>query len=307
MPREILTQYETDQESFLLNRLIAQALPAGVYAGYDATLGNTMELVFQHASTGKKSVNIDNSETVRRGLIFTKHGCAIFEPDAFSLNISPTGATARRDAIYLEHNFVEEEGGSDAQYGVIEGFISEEAPFEEAIGTNRVLIATLFLPANTTALNASGVVYTPYRKNDLAKMQILIDTLFANKYDKEQNDMYVLQEADYGEGWFYDTDNNPKRPTVTRTQDDILSLTGEVVLIDSGVGNEVVFVLPTGYRPTRVVNIPILIVRSGAFLQQVLTVFVNGEARITGFYVPYTKQTDDIILLENIQFKVFAI
>ena len=301
MPRQILTQYETDQESFLLNRLIAQALPPGVYAGYEPVLGNTMELVFQHPLSGKKITNQDNTQTARQGLVITKHGVCIFEPDTIGITITPTTTSTRLDAIYIEHNFVASEGGADATYGVIQNFDAGSLTAEEAVGNNRILIGLLFLPASTSALNGTGVVFTSYKKNDLSKLQVLIDSLFSQKYDKEQAEPYVLTSLEYGDGWTYDTANINNRVTAQVTQDNYLRLSGELLLDDAGAANDIVFILPEGYRPNRFLQVPITIIKSSSFVPHLLSFYINGEVRVNSTIVAYSKADGDRISLDNIQ------
>lgn len=246
MAQERLQEWNTQDKSFNLNKMFMQSLPAGLYFGFDVVLGGTMTLTYNHNTTGKQFVNVNQTLTSKQGVIVSRQGVQIFETDTINLPIATTGVNARRDAIVCVHSYIETTGGQSASYSVKQNI----GAGEPILLNNETLIAILELPANCSALNQIGVNYLERRKlnfdiikNKLDALDVDVTNLQEDKYDKIQP---IAQNVTFETGW--DVAFPGQTPVMYRKDQ-----RGRVYLQGAAIYNSApgltIFKLPIGFRP----------------------------------------------------------
>jgi hypothetical protein len=280
MAQERNVEFNELDSSFELGKMFLQALPAGLYYGFDAVLGASMNLTYNHDTTGKSFVLVNGSTTSKKGVIVSNQGVQIYEDAVSSLTITPTSATARRDAIICTHQYVESAGGQAATYSVLPN-IGSGVP---SLTAYQVLIGILDLPANCTALNQTGVTYTEYRKLNFNTIQELLvgidsrlDAVENEKYDKEQPDAINVNFEPHWANAFPVGQSNVK---YRKEQNGRVTLSGAAIYNStSGLGT--IFNLPLGFRPSPdVVNHRSAIITSSGELK-VLNILPNGDVQFS--------------------------
>ena len=153
--------YEAEDATFDLSRAFVGITLPGVYRGFDVTLDATLVLKLTHSITGYTETSLLGVASDKRGLIVSKQGVIITEDDAETLPISVGFAQPRIDIIIVEHEFTEVNGGTTAVYSVVQGSPGF-GPVPPALPNpeKQVKIGELYIPANITALNDVGVVWT---------------------------------------------------------------------------------------------------------------------------------------------------
>lgn len=167
MAQFIFFNWQDDDSTKNLNHRSLGKVEPGLYRGFDpdfVTPGG-MQLRLKHSDTGFDITLFDPpTYTVeKRGAIMSKQGVEIHENDNLDLPISPGDATHPRiDLIVCEHEYVDVQGASQAIYYVIEGVPSATpvAPVVPNPTQIKLVLGTLYVPANTTALTDAGVTYT---------------------------------------------------------------------------------------------------------------------------------------------------
>ncbi|CAB4185271.1 hypothetical protein UFOVP1492_91 [uncultured Caudovirales phage] len=162
MAQQLLWSWTDDDSTFNLNRRDVGILEPGLYRGFDASLPGSMTLSLVHTVNGALHIEIDLSPVPNIGVVLSRQGVVVKEDAAILLVISPNNsANPRIDLIVMLHEYVEVSGGQPATYAVIQGTASA-TPVPPFLNdpARQVILGELYLPGNTTALNAEGVVYT---------------------------------------------------------------------------------------------------------------------------------------------------
>jgi hypothetical protein len=292
MIQERSVEYRTQDSSYKINRHALAGLPAGLYAGFDPTLGATMDLVLHHNDTGFVETDLTNTLLPTKGVVVSRQGVRVYEPDTITLPITPTTVTGRRDAIVMEHTYIEVAGGQSATFTVIEG-----VPESPTLAPNQVLLGLLLLPANCTALNQSGVDYTPYRILDLKEVGNTLNT----KYDKIQSDIYTVPDGDYSAQW--EADSLASKFRVLQTQSGEIRFAGRI----KALASPTTFFLSVenqAYLPTIRSKFVAHVVR-GTSIFPILVEFIGTDFMTLSIASDYAPQQDDVVHFDNISFPNF--
>jgi hypothetical protein len=180
MAQQRLFEFEAPDSTFDLNSRFATIAPGGLYYGFDAVRGASMNLGFNHLTTGQNYVNDNLSLTDKLGVVITKQGVEIRIGTVASLPINTTAGVTRKDAVILEHGYVLSTGGNPASISVL-----ENVTLPLTLASNQVLLGILELPINCTALNQSGVVYT---RSEKPKFAYAGDVDLSGYYTKDESD-----------------------------------------------------------------------------------------------------------------------
>lgn len=156
---KVFWKYKEDDSTALLNEIFAGLLPAGVYTGYDATLGSSMILTLSHHNAFVETDLAGNQ--IKRGVIRTKQGVLIAEEDNVSFNITPTGSQGRIDVVYLQHQYQQLISAPMPFYGILEGTPSANPTPPNLTSPFHVKIGELLLPPNCTSLNQAVWIKEP--------------------------------------------------------------------------------------------------------------------------------------------------
>jgi hypothetical protein len=156
--------YKDDDLTWDLNRWRLGMDKEGLYVGFDAVLGATMNLTLNHAATGHAGIAQNLAVEPKAGMVVSTQGAVVRDDTVLSFPINPTGAGEYRvDVVYMEHEYVPTIGGTFATYGVVQGTASigifgitlPALPSPK----KQVIIGYLILPPNTIALNQLNVKY----------------------------------------------------------------------------------------------------------------------------------------------------
>lgn len=151
--------WQDEDSTFELSQWRLGIIDAGLYRGFDrpAVFPPTMRLTLNHSTTGARRTNIDRTLSSLFGVLVTKQGVVVRQDGAISVTIDPS-TTARTDLIIFEHEYKEIAGGIDGVYKVIKGTGANVPTLDNP--NIQIILGYLYLPANTTKLNAAGVTYT---------------------------------------------------------------------------------------------------------------------------------------------------
>jgi hypothetical protein len=190
------TEYLSDDDSFQFNSFLIGLIPAGLYRGFDFTPTNNLFLSLNHNTTGYQSPKLNGTLSSKTGVIRSKQGVLITEDTPISIQVNANStANPRIDLVVCEHQYQLIAGGVDAEYFIIQGTPSiNPAP---PILTNpnfQVIIGELYLPANTSVLDATGVIYTRPQlpelgNNNLQEQQ----TILQQNFNTLQENFITLQ------------------------------------------------------------------------------------------------------------------
>ena len=233
MAQRIYFNYQDNDSTFDLNFAQLGIADAGRYRGFDGVLGAGLTLTLNHLTTGVEKVKEDLSTQIY-GVWKTKQGGLITETDAISLPISAGDATFDRiDLIVGQHEYIQVAGGTAAVYSVIQGTPAAN-PVAPALSlpNRQVILGQIYVPANTTDLNGTGVVYTqadtPYFAGN-SGVALINQT---NTFTAVQNFQNAIQEG-YGQAVFVGSD----------------------IRLEDGLGNpdntKNVYFMPTTANPTQ--------------------------------------------------------
>lgn len=255
MAQQRLFEFEAPDSTFDLNSRFSTIAPAGLYYGFDAVRGASMNLGFNHLTTGLNYVNDNLSLTDKLGVVITKQGVEIRIGTVASLPINPTAGVTRKDAVILEHGYVLSTGGNPASISVL-----ENVTLPLTLASNQVLLGILELPINCTALNQTGVVYTRsvkpnFSNNDDLKTQLEAeitarqdaDTVLQGNIDDEA---VARQDADTAIQTDIDSLNTAVSQKIDATEKGAVN--GVATL---GAGGKIPAIqIPDEYRESKVVN-----------------------------------------------------
>jgi hypothetical protein len=143
-----------------INRWLLGILQPGVYRGFEFSPTNNLTLTLVHTDTGIVITDPDGVPGDPTGVLLTRHGVVIKEDEAIEIPVNATTTHPRIDLIVCTHEYVETEGGAVATYSVIQG-VASATPAAPALTfpEKQVTIATLYIPAATSVLDAAGVIY----------------------------------------------------------------------------------------------------------------------------------------------------
>ena len=178
------TEYLSDDDSFQFNSFLIGLITSGLYRGFDFTATNNLFLQLNHDTTGYKYPKRDGSISANTGVVRSKQGVLITEDTFISLQVNAnTTAFPRIDLVVCEHKYAEIAGGLDAEYFIIQGTPNANPVVPTLTNPNfQVVIGQLYLPANTSTLDADGVVYTRPQLPELGNnnLQEQVSTLQEN-------------------------------------------------------------------------------------------------------------------------------
>ena len=171
--QEKIFSYKADDSTYMLNKKLLGIITPGLYRGFDVvSLPNDLNLSLVHTATGSLEYDSDQAMTARTfGIVQSKQGVTIKEDAIVSLPITATAAEPRVDLIVMEHKYEFVTGGYNAVYKVLQG--TPSATPQPPVLTDektQVILGQIYMPANCSALNQSGVVWTrsetPYYADD---------------------------------------------------------------------------------------------------------------------------------------------
>lgn len=163
MAQKRLWEWQHDDLTIDMDEWLSAQIAPGTYCGFDFSPTADLNLTLIHSVTGFKFRKKDLTMTDFLGEVITQQGVIITEDAPIILPIAANNSNNPRiDIIVLSHLYDDDVvDGRPAEYSVVTGTPSATpvAP-SVADATTDIIIATLYLPGNTTLLNAVGVVYT---------------------------------------------------------------------------------------------------------------------------------------------------
>lgn len=168
MAQQRFFNYKDDDLTWTLSRETLTLHKPGLYAGFDAVLGPSMVLTLNHANTGLKSYSKTHVADAAYGVVISRQGTIVREDSSLTFNIAANAGEARFDLIYMEHEYMDVQGGVAAVFGLVQGTpaaSSVNAPLHPALPNpaKQVAIGALYIPAGTTTSLASAFYYRlPY-------------------------------------------------------------------------------------------------------------------------------------------------
>lgn len=176
MPQERFWNLLDDDLTDRLNHWFIGILVPGVYRGFDFVANANMTLTLNHDTTGFKDVTQSEELTGFKGVLLTQQGIIIKEDTPINLPVAASDFTHPRiDRVVVTHEYNENlAGGSQAVYSVITG-TADAAPVAPALtdANKQISIGTIYIPANTLALNEAGVIWTKSAQPDFANNGLL--------------------------------------------------------------------------------------------------------------------------------------
>jgi len=174
-------------------------LDEGVYAGYDFPVVPPSDL-FLKLEMGNGFKFVDDTAPINQeivhGLAITKQRMYIAETDASmpTIEIQPTNATPRIDAIILQHSRILVFGGNAPIYKTVDTLgITDPDAIRATLGTDEVLLGILELPINCTGLDQVGVNYTKVQAKNFKRNATLNKSITA--FDDEQTDGIIYSDS----------------------------------------------------------------------------------------------------------------
>ena len=157
--------WKDDDLTIDISQWLIGLINSGRFRGFDPVLGNSMNLVLNHETTGAIRVDKFGAFTGKFGVLATKQGVITqeYEPITLVVPSTPTGFY-RKGLVVFTHEYVEIEGGQEGLYSLI---LSDEIPEGTAAPfpalTNepyQTIIGYITIPQNCTALNDPALIYT---------------------------------------------------------------------------------------------------------------------------------------------------
>lgn len=157
-------EYKADDLTIDLDEQHHGMILPGVYQGYDFGTQTDMNLMLIHSVTGMKLVRKDPTALSDYiGVLKTQQGVIINEDAPLpGIPIATAHASLPRiDVIYINHEYVDSDGGQPAFYGVVQG-TPNATPVAPSVANplTDMVIATLYVPAAIADLSDAGVIYT---------------------------------------------------------------------------------------------------------------------------------------------------
>lgn len=177
-------EYGANDSTFnIFNRALNGILPAGLYCGFDFSPTANMTLTMIQGSTGLQFSDINLAQD-RWSCIRSQQGVIVMENGNITVTMSANASTDPRiDVVYMEHVWQQILGGSNATYGVVQGTPATN-PSAPALPNpeKQVKIAEIYIPGSTSALNATGVIYTKARTPTLGGVDFFARTNDTNVF-----------------------------------------------------------------------------------------------------------------------------
>jgi hypothetical protein len=154
--------WKDSDKTLSLNNWLLGILEPGLYRGFDFLPMAGLTLRLNHETTGLVFTQNDGSESPKTGVVLSKQGVVIKESAPIDLIIEATLTQPRIDIISCTHEYSDEVvGGLTATYRVYSG-VADANPVAPIPSdpNNEIILGQLYLPANCSNLNSSGVVYT---------------------------------------------------------------------------------------------------------------------------------------------------
>jgi hypothetical protein len=176
MPQKRSWNFKADDATKDINRWLTGFLSPGLYFGFDFSPSANMTLGLVHTVTGFKDVGdgLVPVESSAQGLVVTRQGVVITEDTGYNIAGIAVGdaVNPRIDIVVVTHQINEIAGGATALYSVIQG-TPGATPVAPALSNpnTQVKIGELYIPANTTALNQTGVKWVRSGKPGFAGTQ----------------------------------------------------------------------------------------------------------------------------------------
>jgi hypothetical protein len=170
MAQKRFWDFKADDLTSSLNRWLLGIIPMGLYQGFDPAeisvdgfiTSSDMNLRLNHATTGQKESDEDNTLTNKIGKFIAPQGIVVTEDTTIVLPINPNSSGhPRKDLIIATTEYVTIEGGADVVYSVVQGTpaaipVAPTLPFpnkQTILGTITILGGT------TTALGEQHTMY----------------------------------------------------------------------------------------------------------------------------------------------------
>lgn len=199
MPQRRYWNFKEDDATSLFVRWLNGFLTPGCYHGFDFNPTANMNLNLNHLNTGWVDVDDEENESPPLGILRMRQGTVIVEEDDLTLNGIGVGDSThpRIDVVVCTHTYAETVGGNQALYSVIPG-TPAAVPVPPALNSplTQIKIGELLIPANTTALNGAGVVWTKVNTPNYAgQPDLTADRMVAsNERGKLRTSSYTLQQ-----------------------------------------------------------------------------------------------------------------
>lgn len=181
MAQERFWNWQDDDSTGRMNQRDLILIPQGLYSGFDAALAAGLTLNLVHTVDNKKKRKNDLSLSNALGIWKSQQGCIIVEDAAINLTVAAGNATHPRiDLIVGRHKYIATVGGSLATYSIVQGTPAANpvAP-SLPVPDEQVILGTLYVPANMTNLNGTGVVYTKSVAPDFGDSNNIVHKTFA--------------------------------------------------------------------------------------------------------------------------------
>lgn len=199
--------YKDDDSTRVMNNAYRGILDQGVFRGYnlESISGNVLTLI----GDGKEV-----SEGVikdKLSVLITPQGVVVKEDEAISVTVaSNTAANPRIDLLYVQHEYIEVEGGIDATYAVKAGTPAEDPqPPEISVPKNELAIAYITVPAGWNG--GEGITYNRVKTPNFAGDTTIAKSDEKNEYLEEQkfiggtlapaNGTYILNDTTLTSGF----------------------------------------------------------------------------------------------------------
>ncbi len=189
-------EYLSDDISFQFNEFLVGLIPPGLYRGFDFSPTNNLFLELNHETRGFSYAKKDGTISSKIGVVRSKQGVLITEDEPIILQVSANvAANPRIDLVVCEHKYEEIAGGIAAEYFIIEGTPNITPTVPTLTNPNfQVIIGEVYLPANTSVLDAAGVIYTRPQLPELGNNNLQEQhNILQQNYDTLQGNFNTLQ------------------------------------------------------------------------------------------------------------------
>lgn len=175
--------WKDSDKTLSLNNWLLGILEPGLYRGFDFLPMAGLTLRLNHETNGIVYTLNDGSESPKTGVILSKQGVVIKESAPIDLIVEATLTQPRVDLITCTHEYSDEVvGGLTATYRVYSG-VPDDNPVAPIPSdpNNEIVLGQLYLPANCTNLNASGVIYSKQIPPSLGNDALVLKNLASSE------------------------------------------------------------------------------------------------------------------------------
>ena len=206
MAQKRYIEWLSDDDSLQFNLFLLGLIPPGLFRGFDFTPTNNLFLELNHNTTGYQFPKVTGELSAITGVVRSKQGVLIFEDEPILLQVNAnTTSNPRIDLVVCEHQYQTQiAGGVEAEFFVIQGTPSANPVAPTLTNPNfQVVIGELYIPANTSVLDAAGVIYTRPKlpelgNNNLQEQQDILQQNFntlQQSFTTLQNNFNTLNQT----------------------------------------------------------------------------------------------------------------